>query len=202
MILAHMEQGSDEWHAARCGVVTASNFKAVLTGGRGKTRANYMRRLYEEIKTGRPAPPSFQSAAMVRGCDLEPHARRAYEAHSGEDVREVGIVYLNDEKRVAASPDGLVSADGGLEIKCPLPHNHEKYMHEGRIPSQYVPQVQGNLWVTGRDWWDFVSYAPEFPSDRRMMVRRVYRDEAYISLLAESVFRFVDELDQMVREVY
>ncbi|MCB9989095.1 MAG: YqaJ viral recombinase family protein [Rhodospirillales bacterium] len=199
MILAHIEQGSDEWHDARCGVVTASNFKAVLTGGRGKTRASYMRRLRDEIITGRPTPPSFQSAAMVRGCDLEPQARRAYEEHAGESVREVGIVYLNDQRRVAASPDGLVNGNGGLEIKCPLPHNHEKYFREGRVPAQYVPQVQGNLWVTGREWWDFVSYAPEFPPEYRLMTRRVYRDEAFISLLKAEVERFIEELDKAVQ---
>ena len=80
MILSSFQQGSPEWHAARCGVVTASNFKAVLTKGSGKTRANYMRKLAEEIITGRVAPPAFESEAMQRGVDLEPDARQAYDS--------------------------------------------------------------------------------------------------------------------------
>lgn len=202
MILAHIEQGSDEWFAARCGVVTASNFKAVMTGGRGKTRLNYMRRLRDEIVTGRPAPPTYQSAAMERGCKLEPRARDVYTEKSGHDVREVGIVYLDEDKRIAASPDGLIGLEGGLEIKCPLPHNHMKYVQDGVVPTQYVPQVQGNLWVTGRDWWDFVSYAPEIANDSHIMIHRVYRDESYIRRLRDEVLRFVEELDGFTAAVY
>jgi len=198
-ILSHIEQGSDEWFSARCGVVTASNFKAVMTGGGGKTRLNYMRRLRDEIVTGCPTPPSYQSAAMERGCDLEPQARDAYGSASGLDVREVGIVFLDEDRRVAASPDGLIGMEGGLEIKCPLPHNHTKYLHEGCVPKQYIPQVQGCLWVTGRDWWDFVSYAPEIADDSHMMICRITRDEDYIKTLRDKVLRFVEELDGFVQ---
>lgn len=201
MILTHIEQGSDEWFAARCGVVTASNFKAIMTGGAGKTRLNYMRRLRDEIITGRPTPQSYQSAAMQRGCDLEPEARKAYEHASKYNVCEVGIVYLNENKRIAASPDGLIANNGGLEIKCPLPHNHTKYVHEACVPKQYVPQVQGNLWVTGREWWDFVSFAPEIANDSHLMICRAYRDETYIKILRENVLRFVEELDRAVQAV-
>lgn len=200
MILEHLEQGSDAWHAARCGVVTASNFKAVMTGGSGKTRLNYMRRLRDEILTGYPTPPAFQSEAMVRGCTLEPRARRAYQQETSESVREVGLIYLDETRRVAASPDGLVGEEGGLEIKCPLPHTHEKYLRDGSLPKPYVPQVQGNLWVTGRAWWDFVSFAPEFPSAHRLFVRRIYRDETYIAALRREITRFVAELDAVVEK--
>lgn len=199
MILAHIEQGSDEWRAARCGVVTASQFKAVMTKGRGKTRAEYLRRLRDEIITGRPTPPTFQSPAMQRGNDLEPVARQAYQEKVGHNVHEVGIVYLDGGRRVAASPDGLIGDKGGLEIKCPLPHNHQKYMRDGRVPPQYMAQIQGNLWVTGRAWWDFVSFAPEFAPDYRIMVRRVQRDEVYISALEREISRFVEDLDNAVR---
>ncbi len=195
-----MKQGSDEWFAARCGVVTASNFKLVMTGGGGKTRRSYMQKLVEEILTSSPAAPAFQSEAMMRGVDLEPDARRAYEALTDNSVQEVGIAYLCPEKRVAASPDGLIGDDGGLEIKCPLPHTHEKYLQDGRIPKQYLPQVQGSLWVTGRQWWDFVSFAPEFGSERNIMVHRVRRDEAYIETLSAKIHTFIEELDIIVEK--
>ncbi len=198
MIVSSMKQGSDEWYRARLGVVTASNFKAILTKGSGKTRANYMRRLAHEIITGSPAPQSFESSAMQRGNDLEPQARDVYQKKTGLNVQEVGIAYLDHTKRIAASPDGLIAEEGGLEIKCPLPHTHEKYLQEGKIPHIYIPQVQGNLWVTGRKWWDFVSYAPEFKQNT--MIHRIYRDEAYIKRLSTEIFRFIDDLDHLVDE--
>ncbi len=198
MILSTVKQGSDEWRAARCGVVTASNFKAVLTGGGGKTRETYMRRLAEEILTGRVAEPAYQSHAMCRGVDLEPRARRAYQTLTGTPVREVGLAWLDETRRVAASPDGLIGDDGGLEIKCPLPATHDKYLATGCVPPIYVAQVQGNLWVTGRAWWDFVSFAPEFPERNRLMVCRVYRDERYIAMLRAEVLRFVAEMDRLM----
>ncbi len=196
MIISSIKQGSDEWYAARLGVVTASNFKAIITKGSGKTRANYMRKLAHEIITGHIAPQTFESAAMQRGNNLEPEARYKYQKQTGLTVSEVGIAYLDENKRIAASPDGLIAEEGGLEIKCPLPHTHEKYLTEGHIPRIYVPQVQGSLWVTGRKWWDFVSYAPEFKRDT--MIQRIYRDESYIKRLSAEVLRFIDELDHII----
>lgn len=197
MIVAALKQGSDAWREARCGVVTASNFRAILTRGSGKTRMAYMRRLIEETLTGRVAETSFHSEAMSRGVDLEPCARRAYQTLTGHAVREIGLAYLDESRRVAASPDGLVGEEGGLEIKCPLPHTHEKYLCEGCVPNAYIPQVQGNLWVTGRKWWDFVSFAPEFNEKKRVMVCRVHRDESYIAALRAEVLHFVEELDRL-----
>lgn len=198
MIVSALKQGSDAWRDARCGIVTASNFKAILTRGSGKTRTAYMRRLIEEIITGRVAESSFHSEAMTRGVDLEPRARRAYEIHTGHRVQEIGLAWLDERRRVAASPDGLIGDDGGLEIKCPLSHTHEKYLSGACVPSVYMPQVQGNLWVTGRKWWDFVSFAPEFNEKKRMMVCRVHRDESYIAALRLEVSRFIEELDSLV----
>lgn len=196
MIIHSIKQGTDEWYSARLGVVTASNFKAIITKGSGKTRANYMGKLAHEILTGQLAPQNFGSAAMQRGNTLEPEARDIYQEKTGLDVQEVGIAYLNEKKRIAASPDGLIDHEGGLEIKCPLPHTHEKYLIEGKIPKIYVPQVQGSLWVTGRKWWDFVSYAPEFK--RNTVICRVYRDESYIRRLSTEILKFVDELDHLI----
>jgi len=197
MIVADVIQGSEEWFAARCGVVTASNFGRVLTGGAGKTRASYMRLLEQEILTGARAA-SYENEHMNRGRVLEPRARKAYEALTGRSVREVGIVYLDGRKRIAASPDGLIGEDGGLEIKCPLPKTHYEYLCGDAAPARYKAQIQGNLWVTGRQWWDFVSHAPEESASRRTVIFRVHRDESYIQLLKTEVMRFVEELDGLV----
>ncbi|PJB69384.1 MAG: exonuclease [Alphaproteobacteria bacterium CG_4_9_14_3_um_filter_47_13] len=197
MNTATCAQGTTEWQQARCGVVTASNFKLVMTKGGGKTRKAYMMRLRNEIKTGEPTE-SYWSDAMLRGAELEPHARRAYEAKTGYAVREVGINFLDESRRVGASPDGLIDADGGLEIKCPLVSTHNKYLQSRRIPSQYMPQIQGNLWVSRRKWWDFVSFAPERPPEEQIIIYRAYRDEGYITRLEAEIRRFIEELDSLL----
>ena len=197
MIVDGIRQGSDDWHSLRRGVVTASNFGLVLTKGRGKTRRSYMERLLHEIIMG-SSPEMFWSEAMRRGTELEPEARTAYAENTGHTVREIAMAFLDGERRIGGSPDGLIGEDGGLEIKCPLPETHEKYLQEGRVPKKYTAQIQGNLWITGRKWWDFVSYAPEFQTSHRMLLRRVPRDEEYIAHLRAEILRFVEELDTVV----
>lgn len=195
MIIEEMEQGSDEWRRARCGVVTASNFRFVLAKGSGKTRKRYLDRVAQEIITGAPEEPVYWNGAMERGIELEPRARQAYAAATGHFVRETGLIFLDGNRRVSASPDGLINDDGGLEIKCPLPHTHAKYLQSGSAPAKYMPQIQGNLWITGRKWWDFASFAPE--GKNRIFIRRVYRDDAYIARLKAGVEAFLLELDRM-----
>lgn len=197
MIIEECIQGSDDWHRLRCGVVTASNFGLILTKGSGKTRMRYLKRLRDERLTGRKET-GYQTDAMRRGVKLEPRARRAYTMQTGNAVQEVGFVFLCNKRQVGGSPDGLVATEGGLEIKCPLPSTHEKYLTTGQIPRAYMAQIQGNLWITGRRWWDFVSFSPEFEQSRRLLVRRVMRDNRYIQNLATEVTRFLDELETQI----
>lgn len=195
MIIEQCIQGSDDWQRVRLGVVTASNFGKVLAGGSGKTRLRYMRTLTDEIIYGRKAD-GFWSHAMERGTELEPIARQAYEQQTGSWVREIGFTFLSERRRIGGSPDGLIDHDGGLEIKCPLPDTHKKYMRTGTIPAAYMAQIQGNLWITGRSWWDFVSFTPEEP----LLVKRVYRSEPYIRMLSDKVSSFVRDLDDLVEQ--
>ena len=199
MIVMEMPQGGEDWLRARRGVVTASNFHLVLARGSGKTRRAYMERLAWEIVSGAPGEGAFMSEAMARGKALEPRAREAYRAASGLDVREVGLVFLDEGRRIAASPDGLIGDDGGLEIKCPLPHRHEACVARGCVPPRHRAQIQGNMWVSGRRWWDFVSFAPE--ADEPLFIRRVHRDEAYVDMLRREVARFLQELDGLVEQL-
>lgn len=198
MIVETFQQGSPAWHKARRGVVTASGLKMVMTKGGGKTRARYMQKLAHERAFGEsPEEAGYMSEAMLRGIELEPQARRSYEQLQGVTVKEIGIAFLNEDRRIAASPDGLVGADGGIEIKCPLPSTHEKYVRAGIVPATYRAQVQGNLWITGRKWWDFVSHAPDCHGHVETFIHRAYRDESYISVLQTEVTRFMEELDAL-----
>ena len=167
MKIIHCEQLSPEWWEARRGVPTASNFDRIITPKTGKPSAQmdgYIDELIGDLDSLNP--PVFSqngyTAAMAEGRDSEPEARLFYSLERDVDVCEVGFV-LSDCGRFGCSPDGLVDPDGGLELKCPLPRTHVGYVRAGKLPDEYKPQVHGCLAVTGRAWWDFLSYAPGMP---------------------------------------
>jgi len=184
------EQGSAEWHQARCGVVTASRFKDVLAEGDGKMRGKYLRELASETIRGW-VEDGYSNEHMARGQEQEDDARRAFAfEHAIEPIR-VGFIRRG---RVGCSPDSLIGEDGGLEIKSALGHIQIDRLQRGRLPPEHIAQVQGSLWVTGRKWWSFVSYSPDLP----LMHVRVERDEEYIARLAKAVDAFTSELDALV----
>ena len=185
-----VEQGSDAWFEARRGIPTASNFKRILTatGRRSEAAPQYLDELVREYHDGRTPPQPNQW--MARGIELEPEARAAYQSCAKVSVAQTGLVYLDDARMVAASPDGLVNFDGLLEIKCPMLETHLGYRDSARVPAAHVPQVQGQLWVTGRKWCDFFSYHP----GRAPHLIRAHRDEAYIGKLRDAVLLFVEAL--------
>ena len=184
-------QGSDDWLESRLGRPTASNFSKLITPtGKASSSADaYINELIAQ-KITRDMPEFYKSDAMQRGNDLEPHAKAAYEFTYDVEVVEVGLC-LHDEYECGCSPDGLINDDGGLEIKCPLPGTHISYLRDGKVPSKYIPQVQGCLWITNREWWDFMSYHPSMED----LIVRVYRDDAYIEKLAAEVIRAVEIIE-------
>jgi putative phage-type endonuclease len=192
MKLVTAEQRSPDWFAARLGKATASNFANVLAAKSTAAYRNYRVKLALERMTGKQED-SFQSDAMRQGTEREPLARIAYEAHTGHLVEEVGFC-LHDVLECGASPDGLVNADGGLEIKCPTPGKHFEYLRQKGEPAEYTAQIQGCMWITGRTWWDFVSFCPEFPENAQLIVRTIARDGDYIDRLAAAVDAFMAEV--------
>lgn len=189
-------QGTPEWHAARCGRATASEFAAVLAKGEGKTRAAYMRKLVAERLTG-AVTDSFSNVHTLRGTEHEAMARLCYEAVADDFVEQVGFCQ-HEELMVGCSPDGLVGRDGGCEFKCVLPHVQVETILRGGIPPEHRAQIQGGMWVTGRKWWDFGSYCPQMPKHLRLYRFRVERDDAYIAELEAAVRQFLREVDQTV----
>lgn len=190
-----MIQGSPEWFAARCGCATASKFSAVLAKGQGKTRAAYLRSVVAEMLTGKPTE-TYHNAHMERGNEQEPAARTEYEALTGDFVERVGFI-RHPDLPIGCSPDGLIGADGGAEIKSVIPTVQLDTLLSGGYPSEHRPQVQGSLWLTQRAWWDFCSYSPDMPENLRLYVFRVKRDEEYIAMLEREVTAFVREAEQM-----
>jgi len=194
MIIHNCEQGSEEWFAVKCGKVSASHFGDVLNKKTG--RRTYMLKVLAERMSGE-LMSGYSNKAMEDGIELEPVARECYEDIFGP-VQQVGFVELNDY--VGCSPDGLIGDDGGLEIKASYPNTHIDYILSGKLPAVYVPQVQGNMWVTGRKWWDFVSFCPKI-KDRPFWQIRVERDEKYIENLTAEVDRFINDMKELEQKI-
>jgi putative phage-type endonuclease len=194
-------QGSPEWDAIRLGKVTASCFSDATSAGRGKspsvTRLKYMRRLVAE-RDSRLPQESYSNTAMEWGVDTEQVARKDYGDMNGISVRQVGFIERDED--VGGSPDGLVGDDGMIEIKCPFTTTHIKYIQEGKVPTEYFKQVQGNLWIAERKWCDFISFDPRM-SKRKFFIRRVYRDEKFIKELHIKIVMFVTEMKEMLEEL-
>lgn len=213
MIMIDCPQGSPEWHAARCGVITASRFrdacdrlrpaKGEAVGKLSARAISYAAEVALEIVTGETAPGPFVTYAMKRGTELEPEARLAYEARTGYVVHEAGVA-LTEDRRFGYSTDGFVDPDGAIEIKCPSAAEKLIGAWRDRDLSEYVHQIQGGLWLTGRRWCDFVMYAPQLVSvGKHLLVIRVERDEAFIEQLEQdllSFMRLVDENVAVMRE--
>lgn len=199
-----MIQGESEWKYARVGHVTASRFGDVIAlGAKGqplKARADYLLELAIERLTGEPkeGPTTY---AMRWGTDCEQFARTAYEVQTGACAREVGFIKHPRIEWVGASPDGLVGEDGGQEIKCPENSAIHLQTVLNGIPEHHIAQVQGCMWVTGRQWWDFCSYDPRMPEAMRLYVQRIPRDEAYIAALEQKTVAFLSELDALLDQI-
>jgi predicted phage-related endonuclease len=196
------EQGSPQWFAARAGIATASCFADVLAtikSGEAAVRRNYRAKLVVERLTGKVVE-GFQSSAMKQGTEREPLARAAYESRTGAFVDEVGFI-RHDEIECGGSPDGLIDDDGLLEIKAPEIAAHLMNLRAKRIPPEYVPQVQGCLWLTGRKWADFVSFSPDFPEPMQLLIVRVERDDKYIAGLQLAISLFMDEVRTETEEL-
>lgn len=198
-----MQQGTDQWLEARLGKATASRFgdiTAVLrSGGEPASRRNYRAQLVVERLTGKPAD-HYKSPAMQWGNDVEEIARLAYSLKSGNEVEEVGFIEVSGIE-AGASPDGLIGKNGLVEIKCRNTANHIEILKKGSMPNQYKAQVQGQMWVTEREWCDFVSYDPVMPPNAQLFITRVNRDKEYIESLCKEVKDFLTEVDQEIKFV-
>lgn len=196
-------QGSPEWFAQRLGKVTASRLCDVLAkvkSGEAAGRANYRAELVAERLTGK-AVEGFTSPAMKWGTDCEPLARAAYEAEYGLLVTETGMVTHPRIAMSGASPDGLVSVDGLLEIKCPETKAHIDTILSGEAPAKYMPQMQWQMACTGRAWCDFASFDPRMPPDMQLFVCRVLRDDDLIKAYESEVITFLQEVEDNVSKL-
>ena len=189
-----MQQGTDEWFAARLGKVTASRAADVMTKKGSAARANLSAQLVLERLTNTKGE-SFSSAAMQWGVDQEPFARAAYEAHSGVWVDTVGFVQHPTIERAGASPDGLVGHDGLVEIKCPNTATMIDTLLTGKVPSNYATQMQMQMACTGRAWCDYAVFDSRMPVKAQLFVKRVQRDQKFIDDMEKEIIAFLAEVE-------
>lgn len=193
------------WEQLRLGNITCSRFSDVMTNDRsgkgfGKTARTYMDEVISEILTQQPAS-QVKTFAMEHGHQYEPVARESYEQKSGNKVEDAGIVKLVGH-RITGSPDGFVGTDGIIEIKCPLTFvPHLRVVESCCMPDEHTEQVQGYLWLTGRQWCDFISFHPLFPEPLQLMVIRVEANKEFHKQLEERVFAFECELMKRLKSI-
>lgn len=188
------EQGTPAWHQCRAGIPTASEFSTVMAKGRGgaesKTRKTYLQKLAAERITGTVCQTWDGNADTERGHEQEPEARGLYEF-----LRDVAPVQVGFLRRgpVGCSPDSLLGHDGLLEIKTRKPHLQVALLEAGAMPPEHKAQVQGQLWISGRKWLDFMSYCPGLPP----FITRIERDPVYMAEMAKAIREFLTELDAL-----
>lgn len=202
MKLIQCEQGSEAWFKARAGVITASKFaEAVSTLKNGtptQASKDYAYRVAVERIYGETTEDTFVTWEMRRGTELEPLARIAYEAKTGNLAQESGIA-LTEDGLFGYSTDGLVDDDGLIEIKCPNSARKLVEMWETGDLSEYEHQIQGGMWITGRKWCDFIMYAPQLePVGKHLYIKRIERDDNFIEAMESKLWEFARRVQSHV----
>jgi putative phage-type endonuclease len=201
MKVLSMPQGSPEWLAARAGKVTASRINDVMASKTTAAYRDYRAQIVAEILTEQPQESGFTNAAMQWGTEQEKFARAEYELACDWTVDEIGIVLHPTIERGAASPDGLVSTNGLVEIKCPKTATHLQTLIDKKQPKQYENQMLWQMACTGREWCDFVSYDPRLPDDLQLFVHRFDRDDKRIEEIEAAVTQFLSEVNEMIDNI-
>jgi putative phage-type endonuclease len=175
MIIHNIEQHSEAWYSARCGRVTGTRFKNLVSKETTDSYKDLVTNIACEIITGKQEE-SYSNAMMEYGLETEPLARAKYEELFETEIQTVGFITPDEDHKyhqwIGISPDGLTSDNGLIEIKCPLTRTHFEYIERNVLPSEYRYQVQGQLFVSERSYCDFTSYVPGM----KAFIIRVYPD--------------------------
>jgi putative phage-type endonuclease len=191
-----VEQGSEQWHDLRRGIVTASVVGKLLTptlkvADNDTSRALTATLVAERI-TG-VTEDTYANADMMRGVMCEPIARDIYSGHH-QQAEETGFMRFDgDGWTLGYSPDGLVADDGLIEIKAPRAKTHLNTILADRVPPYYMAQCQAGLLVSGRKWLDFVSYCGGMP----LYVNRVMPNHLWFDAITAACIQFEQTAEQM-----
>lgn len=198
-VIRGVEQGTPEWHALRSGIVTMSEVAPLMVDGRGEggfgTGAiSYMHELIAQNFTGEETSSFGGNKDTQRGHEDEVLVKQYYKEKHGYECEDVTII-LNHG--VGYSPDWVVGVNGLLEVKSKLPKFQVGILLSGEVPKEHVDQLQGGLWVSEREWIDFLCYS----RGMRTFEKRVYRDEKYIRKMAQRVKTFYEIMQEKIEEL-
>jgi hypothetical protein len=197
-IITEFSQNTDEWMHARIGSIGGSSIQSVCAKGSGKMRSNLLYRMAGEIFSGIPYE-GYYNDDMQRGHILESKARIEYEVITGYEVKQVAMMKATDKKH--CSPDGDVEKEKGIiEIKCRIPSVHIETIDKNKVNASDRKQCQWNLFISEREWLDYLSYCPLIPTCSLFVVR-VKRDEKLIKEMDAEADRFLEDLDNLVERI-
>lgn len=198
------DQRSELWFAARCGRLTGSragDVLATIKTGEAAARRDYRMQLVCERLTGQPQEDTFVNAAMLRGIEKEAEAFSAYEAVTGHMVQRSGFL-AHTTHLAGCSLDGhLDSFAGILELKVPKSATHLRYLREGILPKEHTAQIQHNLWITGAEYCDFMSFDDRFPPDLQVFLVRVQAKDLRLAEYEAKALEFLAEVEREVEAV-
>ena len=202
-IIHTMEQGTDEWHAVRCGKLTASMVRAIITPAKlGYAKNDKARAHVYEIAAQRATnyvEPTPTTWAMERGHIDEVYARELYNDTKCVPAHEVGFITRDVGGAVIGySPDGIVGEDGLIEIKSRAQKHQMKTIAVGVVPAEYMLQIQTGLLVTGREWCDFVSYSGGMP----LFVVRVLPMVEYAEAITAAAIAFEETVNETLAQYH
>lgn len=207
MIIHEVAQNTEDWHYLRLGRVGGSECAPLLVNGQNQTglgtgAVTLIVKNVSDLITGE-LPDNYSSDKMDAGKDNEPLARKRYESINFTTVHEVG--YISKGEYLGYSPDGLVSEDGLIEIKCPSGPEFVRYSlahykaqeKVSVIKKQYLAQMNWGMWITGRKWCDFVVYNPDFPRD--IIVTRVFPDPGMQARFDEITPAYISAIESALK---
>lgn len=198
-------QRTEKWFADRCGKFTGSRFVDVmaLNKNTGEPTAAFWDCVWQVVTERISGKPIISTGGLATrwGTEVEPYARDAYELATGNIVDQSEFITHPMYPFTGVSPDGLVSTDGGIEMKCPKNEIvHLQRFIEG-VPEEYRPQCQGAMWVTGRQWWEFISYDPRQVPEFQLLRIPIKRDDDFIFRLESCVLRAEEEANKLIKKL-
>lgn len=187
-----VEQKSEAWDNLHVGLPTSSNFEKIITptGKKSSQWKSYAHGLIGE-KLLKRRTDTFSNEWMDRGTIMEIDAVSEYELQRDIDTVKIGFI-TDDEHTMGCSPDRLVGEEGLLEIKCPKPNTFVGYVLEDTIQKDYYPQLQGQLFVSGRKWVDIMAFHPELT--QLPVIVRMERDPTYLMVMEGLLKQFNEYL--------
>jgi hypothetical protein len=203
MAWVNIQQNTDEWLSLRAGKVGGSSIGKIMANY-GKPFGDPAKRLAINLAieqlTGEPILSSFSNGHTDRGHEQEPIARALYEEEYFCDVSNGGFY---DNGSIGISPDGLVYDEGIIEIKSVIASVQFDTIKRDKIDPKYKWQCILNLWQSGREWIDYVSFCAEFPEGKRLFVKRLTWQESVneyrmVHVRLGQFFKLVEDIKRTV----